>query len=104
MSITVPTEQKALVLPAAHAEFFVSPWPVLKPGPGEVLVRAEAVGLNPSDAHAQSSGEFVLAWPAIQGWEAAGTVVQLGEGVVSLSVGDKVYVPTFDIRMRFIFY
>ena len=92
MSSEIPTEQKALLLPAAHADFVVTPWPVPRPGPGEVLVRAEAVGLNPSDAHAQSSGDFVPAWPVMQGWEAAGTVVQLGEGVISLAIGDRVYV------------
>ena len=92
MSTDVPTEHKVLILPAAHSDFVVQKIPVPKPGPGQVLVRADVVGLNPSDAHAQSSGDFVLEWPVIQGWEAAGTVVQLGEGVTSPSLGEKVYV------------
>ena len=92
MSTNVPTEHKVLILPAAHSDFVVQKIPVPKPGPGQVLVRADVVGLNPSDAHAQSSGDFVLEWPVIQGWEAAGTVVQLGEGVTSPSLGEKVYV------------
>ena len=92
MSTEVPTEQKALILPAKQAPLVVGPWPVPKPAAGEVLVRAEAVGLNPVDTYVQSTGVFVTEFPDVLGWEAAGTVVQLGEGVTSLSVGDKVCV------------
>ena len=91
MSFAVPTEQKALVLPAKQAEFVVGPWLVPKPAPGEVLVRAEAVGLNPVDTYVQSTGVFVTEYPSILGWKAAGIVVQLGDGVTSLAVGAKVY-------------
>lgn len=92
MSTNIPVQQKALILPTKQGEFVVGPWPVPKPGPGEVLIREEAVGLNPIDAFVQAAGFIVTEYPAILGWEAAGAVIQLGEGVTSLEVGDKVLV------------
>lgn len=90
MSQSVPTQQKALWVPAPHADFAVGPAEVPKPGPGEILVRAEAVGLNPIDWVVQLTNFFSPEYPLILGWEAAGVVVQLGEGVDSFAVGDKV--------------
>ncbi|KAJ3538749.1 hypothetical protein NM688_g6476 [Phlebia brevispora] len=89
----VPTKQKALVLPEKQGKFVVREVDVPKPGPGEVLVRAEAVALNPVDSAIQATGLFITQYPAILGWEAAGTIVQLGEGVTSFSIGDKVLHP-----------
>lgn len=95
MSHTVPTQQKALILPKIHEPFTVGPWEVPKPGPGEILVQAESVGLNPIDYIIQERGVFVTEFPAVLGWEAAGVVVQLGEGVTTFAIGDKVYVELF---------
>ncbi|KAJ3552136.1 hypothetical protein NM688_g4313 [Phlebia brevispora] len=91
--IHIPTKQQALVLPEKQGKFVVREVDVPKPGPGEVLVRAEAVALNPVDWIVQATGMFFTQYPAILGWEAAGTIVQLGEGVASVVVGDKVLHP-----------
>jgi NADPH:quinone reductase-like Zn-dependent oxidoreductase len=41
------SQQKALWLKEAKAEFAVGPKPIDKPGPGELLVKIEATALNP---------------------------------------------------------
>ncbi len=92
MAFTVPTKQTALVVPTAQAPFEVQEIDVVKPSAGEVLVRAESIGLNPADWLIQEYDPFKSTYPLILGCEAAGTVVQLGEGVTSLAVGDKMSV------------
>nr|WP_246576980.1 quinone oxidoreductase [Actinospica durhamensis] len=62
---------------------------VPRPGPGRVLVRVAAAGVNFIDTY-QRSGVYPLAFPAILGGEGAGTVEELGEGVTDLAVGDRV--------------
>ncbi|SDD01207.1 zinc-dependent alcohol dehydrogenase family protein [Glycomyces harbinensis] len=72
--------------------------PVGEPGPGEVLVRIEAVGLNRAEA-LYRAGHYIekaRAFPAGLGAEAAGTVEALGEGVTGLTEGQSVSViPSF---------
>lgn len=67
--------------------------PVRPPGPGEVLVRVRAAGVNPVDvAVLEVPLPFVpLKFPAIPGWDVAGEVVALGEGVESLAEDDGVF-------------
>lgn len=59
------------------------------PGPGEVLVVHEAVGLNFIDTY-QRSGLYPAALPAPLGSEAAGRVVAVGMDVTTLREGDRV--------------
>ena len=60
-----------------------------RPGPGEALVRTEAIGVNFIEVY-QRKGLYPLARPFTPGREAAGTVVAVGDGVTSLGVGDRV--------------
>ncbi|TDC56867.1 NADP-dependent oxidoreductase [Actinomadura sp. KC345] len=63
------------------------------PGPGEVLVRVAAAGFNPSDIgfRAGYMQDIVpMDLPFILGSEAAGTIVETGEGVDRFLVGDQV--------------
>ena len=61
-----------------------------RPGHGEVLIKAEAIGVNFIDTYFRS-GQYPRQLPFILGSEACGTVVALGEGVDSgCSVGDRV--------------
>jgi NADPH2:quinone reductase len=60
------------------------------PGRGEVLVEQHAIGVNFIDTYFRSG---LYPWPAtplIPGAEAAGVVVQVGESVADLKVGDRV--------------
>ncbi len=59
------------------------------PGPGQVLVRVEAVGVNFIEIY-QRSGLYPIALPSIPGSEGAGTVVALGEGVTGITPGARV--------------
>jgi NADPH:quinone reductase len=58
-------------------------------GPGEVLVRHEAIGINFIDTYFRS-GLYPAPTPFILGNEAAGKVVALGEGVKGFRIGDSV--------------
>ncbi|MFD2473908.1 NADP-dependent oxidoreductase [Amycolatopsis silviterrae] len=73
-------------------EFFDRPDPA--PGPGEVLVRVAAAGVNPLD-HLLRSGHVPdlnghLPFPQVLGMEAVGTVLATGKDVTGLDVGDRV--------------
>src|ERR1700690_1474541 len=60
------------------------------PGRGEVLIEQHAIGVNFIDTYFRSG---LYPWPAtplIPGAEAAGVVVQVGEAVTDLKVGDRV--------------
>ncbi len=63
--------------------------PVPRPGPGQVLVRVAAVGVNFIDTYLRS-GVYPRSFPTILGSEGAGTVEELGEGVSQVAVGDRV--------------
>lgn len=59
------------------------------PGPGEVLVRHAAVGLNYIDTYFRT-GLYPAALPSGLGMEAAGVVEAVGDGVTHLRVGERV--------------
>jgi NADPH2:quinone reductase len=63
--------------------------PVPTPGPGQVLLRVEAVGLNFIEIY-QRTGLYKVTVPFILGSEAAGTVQAAGSGVSGVRVGDRV--------------
>lgn len=53
-----------------------------RPGPGEVLIKVEAAGINFSDIlRRQNRYVFPTPLPFVLGAEAAGTIIELGEGV-----------------------
>jgi len=60
------------------------------PGPGEALVRHEAVGLNFIDVYHRTGLYPLPALPATPGLEAAGLVQAVGAGVTEVAVGDRV--------------
>jgi NADPH:quinone reductase len=59
------------------------------PGPGEVLIKAEAIGLNFVDTYFRS-GLYPHALPFVLGAEVAGTVAGVGQGVTALQLGQRV--------------
>ncbi|RHW28852.1 NADP-dependent oxidoreductase [Nocardioides immobilis] len=66
--------------------------PTPAPGAGEVLVRVGGAAVNPADA-AVRAGYFPLLGepPFTIGWDVAGTVEAIGEGVTDHRVGDRVF-------------
>jgi NADPH:quinone reductase-like Zn-dependent oxidoreductase len=68
------------------------------PGPGQVLVKVASTSFNPADAGLRVGGAqelFPVELPHIPGVDLAGTIVELGSGVNSHAVGDRVigYIP-----------
>jgi NADPH:quinone reductase-like Zn-dependent oxidoreductase len=64
-----------------------------KPGPGELLVRVKAAGINPGEASIRR-GLLHAVWPATfpsgEGSDLAGIVEEVGDGVKGHSAGDEV--------------
>lgn len=62
-----------------------------RPGSGQILIKVDAFGLNFADVVARR-GLYPDAPrnPAILGYDVAGTVAELGEGVTAFSIGDRV--------------
>lgn len=63
--------------------------PQPSPGPGQVLIKAEAVGVNFIDTYFRS-GLYPREVPFVVGTEVCGTIEAVGEDVAALTVGDRV--------------
>jgi NADPH2:quinone reductase len=61
-----------------------------RPLPGQVLIRVHAIGLNRSDTMVRAGTYPMHKLPASLGFEAAGTIEALGDGVEGLAHGDRV--------------
>jgi threonine dehydrogenase-like Zn-dependent dehydrogenase len=90
---------KAALFPG-HGTVVVVDRDVPRPGPGEVLVRTRASAICRSDIHLYHGnpvvgGDEVDAGTIVPGHEPAGEVVELGEGITGLRVGDRIagYLP-----------
>ncbi|MBI4968800.1 MAG: quinone oxidoreductase [Rhodospirillales bacterium] len=64
--------------------------PVGAPGPGQIKIRHQAVGLNYIDVYHRMGVYPLAGFPAIPGLEGAGTVEAVGPGVVDLKAGDRI--------------
>ena len=69
-------------------EIVLADVPTPSPGPGQILLRQEAVGLNFIDVY-QRAGLYPATLPSILGREAAGVVEAVGEGVTRFRAGDR---------------
>ena len=62
-------------------------------GPGELLVRVKAAGINPGESKIRDGllhDRFPATFPSGQGSDLAGVVEQVGDGVDAFAVGDEV--------------
>jgi len=66
--------------------------PVPSPAPGEVRARSTYIGVCGSDTHAFHGRHPFIPIPYMPGHEATGVVEELGEGVTSVKVGDRIVV------------
>ena len=67
--------------------------PIPVPKENEALIKVEYVGICGSDLHYYESGrigDFIVEPPFVLGHEAGGVVVEVGENVKNLKVGDRV--------------
>lgn len=61
------------------------------PAPGQILVRVRAAGVNPTDWKHREMGLFLGDPPFVLGWDASGTVEEVGFGVTLFKPGDAVF-------------
>lgn len=79
---------------ATPAELALVDVPAPKVGPGEVLVRVKAAGVNPVDwkiAAGYLDPILEVRHPVIPGWDAAGVVEAVGPDTFDYEVGDEVF-------------
>ncbi|KAF7506987.1 hypothetical protein GJ744_011011 [Endocarpon pusillum] len=86
---TTPTHA-AVVTVAPRAALEVIQVPTISPAKGEVRVRVGWTASTPLDLH-QADGGLLVEHPQVLGDGLAGTVVEVGEGVKKLAVGDEVF-------------
>jgi NADPH2:quinone reductase len=62
-----------------------------QPGPGQVVVRISAIGVNPVDTYIRSGKYGPRPFPYTPGADAAGVVAAVGDNVTRVKTGDRVY-------------
>ncbi|RYY39587.1 MAG: NADP-dependent oxidoreductase [Chitinophagaceae bacterium] len=88
---------KAIVLKAAGGTEQLEWTELPKPAPaaGEILLRNEALSVNPVDFKTRKGGAFFAKLsetpPIVLGWDVAGTVEAVGEGVTGFRPGDRAF-------------
>lgn len=91
--MTDSLQMRALIVDVVNGPLRLVSIPRPVPGPGQVLVRIKASGVNPLDGKIRS-GQAAHArqpLPAVLGMDLAGTIEALGEGVSGWLPGDEVY-------------
>ncbi|MCJ1413896.1 hypothetical protein MMC32_000221 [Xylographa parallela] len=89
----MPSNTAAYQRAAKAKPLEVGPAPYTSPGNNEIVIKNAAVAINPVDWMLQNQGDFLFSWikyPAIFGTDVAGEVVEIGQGVTSFKVGDRV--------------
>lgn len=83
---------KAAIVPSVNSRWEIQEVPTPEPGPGQVLIKIHASGLCYTDVH-QTRGELPGPFPRTLGHEPVGEIVDIGVGVSTRRVGDRVGVP-----------
>jgi len=87
---------RKVVIPAAggHERLTLVDTEAPRPAPGEVRIAVTAIGVNYADCVVRmglyESAKKYVGWPITPGFEVAGVVDALGEGVTAFAVGDEV--------------
>ena len=87
----MPKNQAAWAEPGE--QLTVGDAPYTEPGPGELLVKTQAVAINPVDWLLPYMSAFAFPWikyPFILGCDLAGEVAAVSQGVTDFKVGDRV--------------
>ncbi|CAA7267185.1 unnamed protein product [Cyclocybe aegerita] len=88
---SMSSTQKALAVEKKFGDFVLRDVEKYKPGAGEILIKIKAVALNPADWKIQKYGIIVEEFPVILGFDVAGDVEEVGEGVTEFAKGDRVF-------------
>ncbi|KAI1170700.1 zinc-binding oxidoreductase CipB [Nemania sp. FL0916] len=84
------TNAAAFITEAKAHPYVVKPAPVWTPGPNEILLKNEAVAINPVDGNLQYGAIYPLNYPTVLGQDVAGVVAAVGPDVTRFKVGDRV--------------
>lgn len=80
--------------PGGYEQLRIETRPSPRPAPSEVVVRAEALGVNYADCVVRmglyASAKKYVGWPITPGFELAGEVTSVGDDVTDLKPGDRV--------------
>ena len=90
---------RAAIALEAGAPLVIDEVDIQGPKAGEVLVQMKATGVCHTDAFTLSGDDPEGLFPAILGHEGGGVVVEIGEGVSSLAIGDHV-IPLYTAECR----
>jgi alcohol dehydrogenase len=82
----------AAVVPSVNGRWEIKEVSIPKPGANQVLIKMHASGICYTDVHA-TKGDLGVKFPYTIGHEPAGEIVELGEGVTTRKVDDRVGVP-----------
>jgi NADPH2:quinone reductase len=93
VAMSTQSTMRTLVIEIPNSPFRLTEIPLPAPGPGEVLVRVKASGVNPLDTkiRAGAAGHARHPLPAILGIDLAGVVEAVGPDVSGFGRGDEVY-------------
>jgi propanol-preferring alcohol dehydrogenase len=91
--VEIPKTMKAMVLEEQKQPLKVKEVAVPQPGPDQVLIRVHACGVCRTDLHILDGDLTEPKLPLIMGHQIVGTVVQAGERVDQVQVGDRIGVP-----------
>lgn len=86
---------KAAVVPKIGGKWEVKEVPTPHPATNQVLIKMHASGLCYTDVHITEGHLPIGGFPRIIGHEPAGEIIEVGEGVTSRKIGDRVGVPLF---------
>ena len=89
----MPSNAAAWITESGAYPFTVKEALYVSPGPHQVLIKNAAVAMNPVDYKIQSSNaltSFPIKYPNILGCDVAGIIVEIGEDVRGLEVGQRV--------------
>lgn len=85
-----PSNTAAVLTEARAAELSVEPYPYPLIQPFSVIIRTKAIAVNPFDWKLQRLAPIPMNYPVVLGFDVAGEVVQVGDGVMGLKTGDRV--------------
>jgi NADPH:quinone reductase-like Zn-dependent oxidoreductase len=94
----VKVQKVVIHRPGGYDRLRIEQHPDLSPGPGEVLVAVEAIGVNYADCVVRmglyASAKHYVGFPITPGFEVAGRVAAVGPGVTDLQAGTEVMAVT----------
>jgi D-arabinose 1-dehydrogenase-like Zn-dependent alcohol dehydrogenase len=79
----------AAVVPSVNGKWEVKEWPTPKAGPNQVVIKIHASGLCYTDVHI-THGVIPTKFPRVLGHEPVGEIVEVGSGVDTRKIGDRV--------------